>query len=338
MENKPTQPITISFIIPVYNRPKEVEELLESMSQQTNTNFEVVIVEDGSAVKCEDICKAYEGKLDIKYFFKENSGPGQSRNYGYERAGGNYCIFLDSDCVLPPQYFETVVNTLTSDYVDAFGGPDKAHEDFTLFQKAVNYSMTSFFTTGGIRGSSEKLDKFYPRSFNMGYSREVFDKTKGFAKMRFGEDIDMSIRILRNGFKTRLFREAYVFHKRRTNFRQFFKQVFNSGIARINLYKKYPDSLKIVHLAPATFVVGVIFLLLFSIVWSPVFLIPILLHALLIFVDATIKNQSTQIGALAVATSYVQLFGYGTGFITAFWKRVVLGKDEFAAFRKNFYK
>jgi len=307
--------LIVSFIIPVYNRPVEVKELLESMVLQTIQEFEVIIVEDGSDVKCESICEEFQSQLELKYFFKDNSGPGQSRNYGYERAKGNYCIFLDSDCVLPEKYFEIVQTALRAEYVDAFGGPDQAHSDFSVLQKAINYSMTSFFTTGGIRGNSEKLEKFHPRSFNMGYSRDVFNTTKGFSKMRFGEDIDMSIRILRNGFKTRLIKAAYVYHKRRTSFRQFFKQVFNSGIARINLYKRHPGSLKIVHFAPAVFTLGLVLLLLLSLVFSAVFLFPILLHMLILLIDSSIKNKSLTIGLMSVATSYVQLLGYGLGFI-----------------------
>ena len=231
MEKTKNQDTKFSFVIPVYNRLEEVEELLASMVSQSVKDFEVIIVEDGSQIKCEEICKKYEKKVDLKYFFKENTGPGQSRNYGVEKATGNYIIFLDSDCVLPNNYFEIVEALIKKDFVDAFGGPDKAHKDFSLLQKAINYSMTSFFTTGGIRGGSEKVDKFYPRSFNMGYSIDVYKKTNGFSKMRFGEDIDMSIRILENGFKTRLFKDAFVYHKRRTSLKQFFKQVFNSGIA-----------------------------------------------------------------------------------------------------------
>ena len=192
----------ISIIVPVYNRPKELEELLESLHNQTNKSFEVIIVEDGSTLRSESVVEDFKDKLDIKYFSKENTGPGLSRNYGCEKASGDYCIFLDSDCVLPPDYFETVLGVLLNEDVDAFGGPDKAHKDFTKFQKAINYSMTSFLTTGGIRGGSEKLDKFHPRSFNMGILMEVFNATRGFSSMRFGEDIDMSIRILRQGFKT----------------------------------------------------------------------------------------------------------------------------------------
>jgi len=338
MKEKQTEGIIVSFIIPVYNRPNEVKELLESMTQQTASEFEVIIVEDGSDDKCESICEQFRTKLDLKYFYKANSGPGQSRNYGFEKAKGNYCIFLDSDCVLPPDYFRIVQSELKKNYVDAFGGPDRAHLDFSILQKAISYSMTSFFTTGGIRGSSEKLEKFHPRSFNMGYSRDVFNKTQGFSNMRFGEDIDMSISILQNGFKTRLIKDAYVYHKRRTNFRQFFKQVFNSGIARINLYKRHPQSLKVVHLAPAIFTLGTMALLLISIVFSTIFLLPLLFYTLIIIIDSSLKNKSLKIGLISVSTSYVQLLGYGLGFINATWKRIILNQKEYAAYVNNFYK
>ncbi|HRG53753.1 MAG TPA: glycosyltransferase [Bacteroidia bacterium] len=330
--------LKISLVVPVYNRPVEIQELLESLTEQTFKAFEVIIVEDGSTVKCDHICDTFKNKLDLTYYYKNNSGPGQSRNYGFEKATGNYCIFLDSDCVIPPQYMEHVINALNNQYVDAFGGPDQAHINFTILQKAINYSMTSFFTTGGIRGNSEKLDKFYPRSFNMGYSRTVFETTTGFSKMRFGEDIDMSIRILAAGFKTQLIKEAFVYHKRRTNLRQFFKQVYNSGIARINLFKIHPNSLKLVHLAPAIFTIGNLFLILMSICWSSLFMLPIFLYIALLFIDSTIKNKNIVIGLLSILTSYIQLFGYGFGFINAWWKRIVLGKDEFSAFKNTFYK
>ncbi len=338
MKDRKPEDLNISFIVPVYNRPKEVEELLESMVQQSKIDFEIVIVEDGSDLKCEEICNSYKDRLDLKYYFKPNSGPGQSRNYGFERATGNYCIFLDSDCVLPPDYFKIVQTALNEDYIDAFGGPDKAHKDFSRLQKAINYSMTSFFTTGGIRGNSEKLDKFYPRSFNMGYSRTVFNSTKGFSPMRFGEDIDMSIRILGNGFKTKLIKDAFVYHKRRTNLRQFYKQVFNSGIARVNLFKRHPQSLKVVHLAPALFTLGCFVLLLLAVFWTPLFLIPIAFHMVIIFFDSTITNKSLVIGFMSIITSYFQLMGYGVGFLGATWKRIILKKDEYAAYQKNFYK
>lgn len=328
----------ISFIIPVYNRSLEVKALLESMSHQTVQGFEVVIMEDGSQETCEKVVDEYKEKLDINYFYKANSGPGLTRNAGCRMAKGDYYIFLDSDCVLPPTYFATVREYLLNNKIDAFGGPDAARADFTPLQKAINYSMTSYFTTGGIRGGSEKLDKFHPRSFNMGYSREVFFKTGGFSSMRFGEDIDMSLRIIKEGFQTALIKEAFVYHKRRTSIRQFFKQVFNSGIARINLYKRHPGSLKLVHFAPAVFTVGVFCIVLLSALVSPLLLLALLLHAVCILLDATIKNKNMYIGMLAVVSSYIQLIGYGSGFIYAAFNRLILKKKEFAKFQQTFYE
>ncbi len=338
MKEKESPSNIVSFIIPVYNRPDEIGELLESLNQQINKEFEVIIVEDGSTLKCNLVCARFKKKLDLKYYAKKNSGPGQSRNYGYKKAKGNFCIFLDSDCVLPPDYFEIVQNALKSNSFDAFGGPDRAHKEFTALQKAINYSMTSFFTTGGIRGNSEKLEKFHPRSFNMGYSRDVFNATKGFSKMRFGEDIDMSIRILKDGYRTKLIKDAFVYHKRRNNVNQFFKQIFNFGIARINLYKRHSKSLKPVHLAPTVFTFGTVILIVLTILWSPLFVLPLLFHILLLFIDSTLKNKSFKIGALSVLTSYVQLFGYGLGFINAFWERIILQKDEYSAYTRTLYK
>ena len=246
----------LSLIVPVYNRPQEVQELLESLAAQDSRDFEIIIVEDGSTVRCDRIVEQYKSAIDIKYFFKENSGPGLSRNYGAERAEGKYVVFLDSDCIIPRQYTQVVRQACQEAGVDAFGGPDRAHDSFTNIQKAINYSMTSFFTTGGIRGQKQSMEKFHPRSFNMGFSQEVLKATGGFSGLRFGEDIDMSIRIMAAGFKTCLLPEAYVFHKRRTSFRKFFKQVYNSGMARINLYLLHPHSLKLVHFLPACFVIG----------------------------------------------------------------------------------
>ena len=247
-----------SLIIPVYNRPDEVDELLDSLIHQSLKDFEVLIVEDGSAQPCKEVVDRYAGRLDVKYFVKANSGPGMSRNYGAERALGEYLIVLDSDCVIPQDYLKAVETELQREPADAFGGPDRAHESFTPVQKAINYSMTSFFTTGGIRGGKKKMDKFYPRSFNMGIRADVYKALGGFSKMRFGEDIDFSIRIFKGGYRCRLFPEAWVWHKRRTDFTKFFRQVHNSGIARIHLYKKYPESLKLVHMLPAVFTVGCI--------------------------------------------------------------------------------
>ena len=342
-----------SLIVPVFNRPDEVDELLESLCSQTLKDFEVVIVEDGSQKPCKDVCDKYAGILDLHYYLKENSGPGQSRNYGVERAQGEYVIILDSDVVLPTGYLEAVnsslltVNSSLGDEIAAFGGPDAAHPSFTPVQKAISYSMTSFFTTGGIRGGKAKLDKFYPRSFNMGIRRDVYLELGGFSKMRFGEDIDFSYRIVEAGYMPRLFPDAWVWHKRRTDFRKFFRQVYNSGIARINLEKRHPGTMKLVHLLPMVFTLGVIGLLLLSILallspltshLSLLFLLPLLFYSSVIFIDSSIRNRSLWVGLLSIPAAFVQLMGYGFGFIESWWKRCVLKQDEFQAFEKTFYK
>lgn len=334
-----------SFIIPVFNRPDEVDELLDSLTKQSLKDFEVVVVEDGSSVKCDNVVKAYENRLNIKYFLKANSGPGQTRNYGVDRAEGEYVLILDSDVVLPTDYLQAVDAELRRQPCDAFGGPDRAHSSFSLMQKAINYAMTSFFTTGGIRGGKKKLDKFYPRSFNMGVRREVYLALEGFSKMRFGEDIDFSTRIFKGGYSCRLFPEAWVWHKRRTDLKKFFKQVHNSGIARINLTKRHPGTLKAVHLLPAVFTVGCALLVVLTVVaalcgcphwWAS--LTPFALFSLIIFADSALQSHSLQVGIRAVAASFIQLWGYGTGFVRAWWERCVLGRGEFEAFKHNFYK
>jgi len=326
-----------SIIIPVFNRPNEVDELLESLLKQNYNEFEVIIVEDGSQIDCKSIINKFKEKLDIQYFQKENGGPAMARNFGIEKAKYGYFIFFDSDCIIPENYFSIVNQRLTENYTDAFGGPDAAHESFTIIQKAISYSMTSFFTTGGIRGGNEKMEQFKPRSFNMGYSRKVFEKTGGFSNMRFGEDVDMSLKILDNGFKTQLIKEAFVYHKRRTDFRKFFKQVYNSGIARINLEKRHPGSLKLVHAMPAAFLLGTVFLVLIS-VFSWIFLLPIALYTTIIFFDALIKTKSSSVALASIFSSFTQLYGYGSGFIVSFWRRKILNHDEFHAFKNNFYK
>ena len=340
-----------SIIVPVYNRPDEVDELLQSLTAQTEKDFEVVIVEDGSTLKCEDVCKRYADILDLHYYDKPNSGPGQSRNYGAERARGEYLIILDSDVVLPCDYLSNIKRHL-SEGTDAFGGPDRAHPSFTPIQKAISYSMTSFFTTGGIRGGTSNtsapkrkaLDKFYPRSFNMGIRREVYQELGGFSKMRFGEDIDFSYRIVEAGYATALIPEAWVWHKRRTDLRKFWRQVFNSGIARINLTKRHPGTLKLVHLLPAVFTVGVVGLLLaaitasfFNLQLALLAFSPLLIYSLLILIDSTCRNRSLLVGLLSVPAAFVQLMGYGCGFLQAVWRRIVKGQDEFTAYEKNFY-
>ncbi len=326
-----------SFIIPVYNRPDEVAELLESLTLQRLQDFEVVIVEDGSSIPCKAVCDSFTEKLTIRYFAKENGGPGPARNYGAERAEGQWLIILDSDVVLPPDYLSAVEQELRSNPCDAFGGPDRAHPSFTPIQKAINYAMTSFFTTGGIRGGKKKMDKFYPRSFNLGVRADAYRALGGFSPMRFGEDIDLSTRIFKAGYRCRLFPDAWVWHKRRTDFRKFFKQVHNSGIARIHLTLRHPGTLKLVHLLPAAFTIGCVCLLLGGLICWWLWL-PLLAYALLVFVDATLKERSLKVGLLAILASFVQLIGYGTGFLRAAWRRYVLHSGEFEAFTENFYQ
>jgi len=342
-----------SIIVPVYNRPQEVDELLGSLTSQSERDFEVIVVEDGSANPCRDTCDKYASRLDLHYYAKTNSGPAASRNYGAALASGDYLLILDSDVVLPKGYIHAISEELGARPADAFGGPDRAGDNFTDTQKAISYSMTSFFTTGGIRGGKKKLDKFFPRSFNMGIRRDVYNALGGFADMRFGEDIDFSIRLFESGHAPRLFPEAWVWHKRRTDLRKFFRQVYNSGMARINLYKKHPASLKLVHLLPAAFTIGTIVLVVLAIVlmvlaftagisplWALLPLSPLLLYALLLFSDASLEHNSLRIGCLAVAAAFTQLMGYGLGFVANWWKRCVLrkGDQNTQAFRDTFYK
>ena len=307
-----------SVIIPVYNRPDEVDELLDSLTRQTLKTFEVLIIEDGSANDCKAVVDRYADQLDIQYFFKENGGQGFARNYGFERAKGDYFVVFDSDCLIPANYFEVVEEFLNKHQLDAYGGPDKDHPSFTNMQKAISYSMTSLFTTGGIRGRKKSLGTFHPRSFNMGISREVFQSTGGYIITRMGEDIEFSIRIISRGFKVGLVPDAIVFHKRRTSLAQFFKQLHFFGRARINVQRFFKDEIKLVHTFPVLFLIGFFLNFVLLGVFPKVFIWTtalILLYFTLIFVDATIRNKSISIGVLSVATSFTQLSAYGIGFL-----------------------
>ena len=310
-----------SVIIPVYNRPDEVRELLESLSKQTLKDFEVLLIEDGSVNRCDTVAQEFDKDLNICYFYKENSGRSLTRNYGMERASGEYLIFFDSDCIIPERYFEIVKARLEEDYVDCFGGPDAAHSSFSNLQKAISYSMTSFFTTGGIRGGKKGMEKFTPRTFNMGFSKEVYKRVGGFKDM-FGEDIDLSLRIQKAGCHTDMVREAFVYHKRRVSFRSFYRQVSVFGRARVDLYLLHPESLKIVHLLPAAFVLGSLILILLSFfcIWA---LLPLIVYFLALFFESLVCNHSLRIAGLSVLTSIIQLGGYGIGFLSAFIKKVV---------------
>lgn len=308
-----------SLIIPVYNRPSEIDELLESLTQQTFKNFEVVIVEDGSEQPCKSVIDKYSSKLNISYYLKDNAGQGFARNYGFEKAKGDYYIVFDSDCIIPAKYLEIVDEAIESNKLDAFGGPDKEHESFTLTQKAISYSMTSPFTTGGIRGSRKHMGTFHPRSFNMGISKEVYAKTQGYKITRMGEDIEFSVRIIESGFNIELIPEAFVYHKRRTNLFQFFKQLHFFGRARINISRFYPNELKLIHAFPALFLLG--WLTLPGLYYLSPILFKLGVGALVLFytsiiIHSTIVMKNPLIGILSLATSTIQLLAYGVGFIS----------------------
>jgi len=331
--------LRFSIIIPVYNRPDEMKELLESLSKQTFMDFELVVVEDGSDVKSDLLCDQYSNRIDIAYYYKENAGPSIARNFGLERAKGNYFLFFDSDCIIPEHYMATINKELQTDFVDCYGGPDRAMEDFSDFQKAVSYAMTSFFTTGGIRGGKKQVDKFHPRSFNLGFSEAVYKDTGGFpvTRMHPGEDMVFAIEVIRRGFNTRLIEDAYVFHKRRISFKKFYKQVKGFGKTRYIISRHYPDTFKIFFLFPSVFTLGLVAMVFLGVFYSYYFFLLLLFYILILLADSLVKSRSLKVALLSVAASFVQLCGYGIGFIDAAWKHVVLGKDEFGVFGKSFY-
>lgn len=315
-----------SVIIPVYNRPVEINELLESLTQQTYKNFEVIVVEDGSTDRCELVCQQYEKILEIQYFFKKNSGQGFSRNFGFERATGDYFVQFDSDAIIPPNYFEIVERELDIHKFDAFGGPDASAPGFTATQKAINYAMTSVFTTGGIRGQKKNLGgQFHPRSFNFGLSKQVYNLVGGYKLTRMGEDIEYSIRIIKHGFNVGLISEAFIYHKRRTSLIQFFKQLHFFGRARINISRFFPDELKLVHYFPLLFTLflfSIPLLYLINFALGAVASTLLLLYFSLIVIESGVKNNSLYIGLLSVLSCVTQLTGYGLGFITELLKKI----------------
>lgn len=327
-----------SLVIPVYNRPDEIEELLQSLTQQTyDEKFEIVIVEDGSTIKCETVVDNYADKLYISYYYKENTGPGNSRNYGMEKANGNYFIILDSDCIIPKDYLQKVSNNLDRIFTDCFGGPDAALDSFSNVQKAINFTMTSFFTTGGIRGKSERIGKFQPRSFNMGLSREAFNVSGGFGTIHPGEDPDLAIRLWKLGFRTNLFSDCYVYHKRRINWHKFFIQVQKFGKARPILDKWHPQYKKISFLFPSLFILG-LFLSLLLLLFSIHFLLNIyILYLCIVFLISSIEHKSLIIGGLSLIAVLIQFYGYGKGYLESFIKIHLLNIKPKKAFPELFF-
>lgn len=328
-----------SLIIPVYNRPDEVDELLESLSKQDYTeNFEVVIVEDGSSLRCDDVVRKYAGKLHLSYCYKENSGPGDSRNYGMKKANGDYFIIFDSDCIIPKQYLSEVDLALKRNYVDCFGGPDKALDSFSDIQKAINFSMTSFLTTGGIRGGSEKIDKFQPRSFNMGLSRKAFEASNGFGNIHPGEDPDLSIRLWNLGFETKLFPKAFVYHKRRIDWDKFSIQVNKFGKARPILNSWYPQYNKLTFFFPTVFIIGFFFSIVLLLLNQDLLLKLYFIYFLVLFLVSTFQNKSFKIGYLSLIAVWKQFYGYGMGFLKSYIKVIIMKQKPQEAFPELFFK
>jgi glycosyltransferase involved in cell wall biosynthesis len=328
-----------SLIIPVYNRPDEINELLDSLTAQDyGQPFEVVVVEDGSTISCEHLMETFKDKLTIAYFFKENTGPGDSRNYGMKQANGDYFLIFDSDCIIPKDYLTAVSKALENEFVDCFGGPDRALDSFSDIQKAINFAMTSFLTTGGIRGGSETLNRFQPRSFNMGISKKAFEASKGFGTIHPGEDPDLSIRLWNLGFQTKLIPEAYVYHKRRIDWTKFYTQVNKFGKARPILNSWYPEHAKLTFFFPTVFIVGLdvaIIALLFGLYF------PILIYMcyfIVLFFTSLISNKSLKIASFTLIAVCIQFYGYGIGFFKSFVWIQLLKKDPKVVFPELFFK
>ena len=326
-----------SFVIPVYNRPQEILELLDSMTKMTfSKDYEIVIVEDGSKETCKSVIEQFLDRLHITYYYKPNSGPGPSRNYGMRRAKGNYFIILDSDCLLPPHYLTEVDTFLSTTYYDCFGGADAALDSFTPVQKAINYTMTSLLTTGGIRGNKKQLGRFEPRSFNMGISQRAFEETQGFDRIHPGEDPDLSARIRKAGMETAFIPNAAVYHKRRISWKTFHKQVNKFGKVRPILNVRHPETAKLTFFLPTIFC----FFTLISIIlawFDPTYIIPLSAYVLLLFLDSAIKNKSLYIGFLSVIAMFIQFFGYGTGYLKVFWQVQILSKNPEKTFPELFF-
>ncbi len=331
--------LNFSFIIPVYNRPQEIKELLESFTLvDYDKDYEIVIIEDGSTLSSEEICKTFSSQLNISYYFKENSGPGSSRNYGMLRAKGDYFVILDSDCILPSHYLKTISSFLNKNYYDCFGGADAAHSSFSTLQKAINYVMTSFYTTGGIRGSEKSVSNFEPRSFNMGISKDAFNATKGFAKIHPGEDPDLSIRLSKLGFKTIFIPNGFVYHKRRISWTKFYLQVKKFGMVRPILNTWHPSTSKITYWFPTLFVLFSIVSILLSGIINLIFIVPLSLYLSLIFIDSSIRNKNSYIGLLSVFALFIQFFGYGLAFFKSTFYINILKRDPEKQFPHLFFK
>ncbi len=329
---------SISIIIAIFNRKDELFELLNSLSHQTDKNFEVIIVDDGSKIALLPTVELFEQQLDIKFFRKDNSGPGLSRNYGAKRAKNDWLVFVDSDVIVETDYIENIKNNLTENPCDAFGGADKAHKGFNLMQKAISYSMTSVFTTGGIRGKKSAVTKFQPRSFNMGVNKEIFLKVGGFSEMRIGEDPDLSMTLWENGFTTMFYDNIGVYHKRRTDFGKFSKQVYQFGCARPILNHRHPKYTKLTFWFPSIFLLGYLVGIIHYFVWGNGLILALYgLYTFLVLFHALIVTKNISITLLAVISTYIQMFSYGYGFLKSWFLINILKQSPQEAFPKHFH-
>lgn len=332
------QTLEFSFIIPVYNRPNEVEELLESfLNLEAQTAFEIVIIEDGSTEDCKSVFSSFSSFLNISYYEKPNSGPGDSRNFGMRKAKGNYFIILDSDCILPSDYLMKVQQSLNNKFVDCYGGPDAAHESFSTLQKAINFTMTSFLTTGGIRGGAAAIKNFQPRSFNMGLSKSAFMASRGFGSIHPGEDPDLSIRLKGLGFETALFPKAFVYHKRRLSWRKFYQQVYKFGLVRPILNAWHPKTARWSYWLPSVFSLGFFIGILLALIgfWLP--MIIYVIYVMLVFISAVINSKSLSVAFQSILAIFIQFFGYGFGFLKSSFAIKILKKDPKQRFPKLFF-
>ena len=330
---------SISIIIAIYNRKDELFELLNSLSHQTDKLFEVIIVDDGSILNLRPTAELFHESLTIEYFRKENSGPGLSRNYGARRAKNDWLVFVDSDVIVETNYIENIKKNLSEITCDAFGGADKAHKGFNLMQKAISYSMTSVFTTGGIRGNKNAVTKFQPRSFNMGVRKTAFEKVGGFSEMRIGEDPDLSMKLWENGFTTAFFDNIGVFHKRRVDFGKFSKQVYQFGCARPILNQRHPKYVKISFAFPSLFLIGyVLGFIQYFFFRNGLILGFYGLYTFLIFFHAMYKTRNISIAAMAIMATYIQMFSYGYGFLKSWILLNVFRQKPEDAFPSHFHK
>ncbi len=328
-----------SLIVPVYNRPDEVSELLESLAKQTLRDFEFILVEDGSSLKSDKILESYKDSFPINYIDRENQGPSLARNTGMAEANGDYLLFVDSDCILPPDWMEKIFESLQNNPVDCFGGPDRAADKFNDVQKAISFAMTSFITTGGIRGGAKQMDKFHPRSYNMGISRELYQEMGGFPNTRMhpGEDMVFSIELMKRSYKTALFNDCFLYHKRRSSLKQFFRQVYRFGYTRYIISKVYPDTKKIIFWFPSMFLFGSIFLLFTGSLFHLFYLLPLAFLFILFFSVSWLSNRSIKVALLSILTSLIQLIGYGWGFARSFFNVELRGLDEYGVLKNGFY-